>query len=329
MDIIEFLAGKARETTRTIVFPEGEDPVILDACLRLAGDGLVRPLLLGNVEAIELGLAGKSSGRGPLTVIDPSTSPKLALYVDLYCRERGMSRGVGERIMAQPLCFAAMMIKAGDAHGLVAGIAHPTEEVIMASELIIGLQPGIGLVSSFFLMEIPRFRGGEDGRIIFADPAVNPNPDPEQLADIALSTAQSARALLGWEPRVAMLSFSTRGSASHPMVAKVVEATALARRKAPDLLIDGEIQADAALVEDVARRKIGSESLVAGRANILIFPDLNAANISAKLVQRLAGANSYGPVLQGFSRPVSDLSRGATAEDVVGAALMVAVRADT
>ena len=210
---------------------------------------------------------------------------------------------------------------------MVAGIAHPTEEVIMASELIIGLQPGIGLASSFFLMEIPGFRGGEDGRIIFADPAVNPDPDQQQLADIALSTAQSARALLGWEPRVAMLSFSTRGSASHPMVDKVVEATALARRKAPDLLIEGEIQADAALVEAVARRKMGSESLVAGRANILISPDLNAANISAKLVQRLAGANGYGPVLQGFARPVSDLSRGATAEDVVGAALMVAVRA--
>jgi phosphate acetyltransferase len=327
VDLIEFLAAKARETTRTIVFPEGEDPVIQEACLRLAGDRLARPLLLGNTEAIKHSLAGKSGALGPLAVVDPSTSPQLAMYVERYCRERDMSRAVGERIITQPLCFAAMMIKAGDAHGMVAGIAHPTEEVIMASELIIGLQPGIGLASSFFLMEIPGFRGGEDGRIIFADPAVNPDPDQNQLADIALSTAQSARDLLGWEPRVAMLSFSTRGSASHPMVDKVVEATALARRKAPDLLIEGEIQADAALVEAVARRKMGSESLVAGRANILIFPDLNAANISAKLVQQLAGANGYGPVLQGFARPVSDLSRGATAEDVVGAALMVAVRA--
>ena len=328
MDIIEFLAAKVGETTRTIVFPEGENPVIQEACLRLAGDRLVRPLLLGDIEAINRGLAGKTGPRGPLMVVDdPSASPQRELYVDRYCRERDMSRGVGERIMAQPLCFAAMMIKAGDAHGLVAGIAHPTEEVIMASELIIGLEPGIGLASSFFLMEIPGFRGGEDGRLIFADPAVNPDPDPGQLADIAVSTAQSARALLGWEPRVAMLSFSTRGSAGHPLVDKVVQATALARRKAPDLLIEGEIQADAALVEAVARQKIGSDSPVAGRANILIFPDLNAANISAKLVQRLAGANGYGPVLQGFARPVSDLSRGATAEDVVGAALMVAVRA--
>jgi phosphate acetyltransferase len=317
VDLMENLAAKAKEANRVIVFPEGGDPAIQEAALRLAGEGLARPVLLGSAQF---------KGQEDIPVIEPEASPDLARYVDLYCQEREMSQGVGERIVSQPLCFAAMMVKTGDAHGMVAGIAHPTEEVIMASELIIGLESGISLASSFFVMQVPGFSGGEDGLLVFADPAVNPDPDPEQLADIAISTAQSAQALLGWEPRVAMLSFSTLGSAEHPLVEKVIKATQLARAKAPTLLIEGELQADAALVEGVARKKIKTQSAVGGRANILIFPDLNAANISAKLVQRLAGAASYGPVLQGFARPVSDLSRGASAEDVVGAALMVAAR---
>ncbi|MCD4720590.1 MAG: phosphotransacetylase [Desulfobacula sp.] len=327
MNVMEYLAVKAKKSPAAIVFPEGENPVIQEASRKLAGQGLARPILLGNRKVMQKGTKAQSNGRLPREIIDPSSSPELERYIEQYCQERDMPRTVGKKIVTQPLCFAAMMVKNGDAGGMVAGIAHPTEDVIMASELMIGFQPGISLASSFLLMEVPGFGGGEDGRIIFADPAVNPDPDPEQLADIAISTAHSARDLLGWEPRVALLSFSTQGSASHAMVDKVVKATNLARQKAPDLLIDGEMQADTALFESVALKKMDSESLVAGRANVLIFPDLNSGNISAKLVQRLSGAASFGPVLQGFARPVSDLSRGATAEDVVGASLMVAVKA--
>ncbi len=327
MDLMEYLVQKAKKSPATIVFPEGEDPVIQKAAENLAEQGLAHPILLGNSEIMRKRAKAQSGGRIPLKVIDPCASPELERYMDQYCRERDMPQSVGKRIVTQPLCFGAMMVKNNDAGGMVAGIAHPTEDVILASELIIGFQAGIGLASSFFVMEVPGFTGGEDGRIIFADPAVNPDPDPEQLADIAISTAHSARDLLGWEPRVAMLSFSTRGSANHALVDKVVKATELARQKAPDLLIDGEMQADTALIESVALKKMNSESPVAGRANILIFPDLNSGNISSKLVQRLSGAASYGPVLQGFARPVSDLSRGATVEDVVGASLMVAARA--
>jgi phosphate acetyltransferase len=327
MDLMEYLAQKAKKSPSSIVFPEGEDPIIQETAVKLAELGLARPILLGNGEFMGEETKAKSNGRHPLDIIDPGASPALERYIDQYCRDRDMPQSVGKRIVSQPLCFGAMMVKNNDAGGMVAGIAHPTEDVILASELIIGFQTGIGLASSFFLMEVPGFTGGEEGRIIFADPAVNPDPDPEQLADIAVSTAHSARDLLGWEPRVAMLSFSTKGSADHAMVEKVVKATELARQKEPDLLIDGEMQADTALMESVALKKMNSESQVAGRANILIFPDLNSANIGAKLVQRLANATSYGPVIQGFARPVSDLSRGATVEDVVGASLMVSARA--
>ena len=326
MDILKFLAKKAKETQRVIVFPEGDDPVIQEAAVQLACDGVVKPVLFGDVTYLKQRLTQQAGGEVPIEVIDPASSPKMAEYVSLYCDEREMPQRVGERILAHPLSFAAMMVKTGDAHGMVAGIAHATEDVLMTGELILGLQDGISLASSFFLMEVPGFVGGENGRILFADPAVNPDPDPEQLADIAISTARSARDLLGWEPRVAMLSFSTHGSADHPLVEKVVKATAIAREKAPEILIEGEIQADAALIDAVAKKKIRTDNQVAGQANVLIFPDLNAANIGSKLVQRLGGAASYGPILQGFSQPVSDLSRGATVEDVVGAALMVAAR---
>ncbi len=326
MVLMEYLARKAKKSPSTIVFPEGENPIICEAAGKLAEQGLARPILLGDPETIQREAKSRPEDHPPLEIIDPSASSELERYIDQYCRERDMPQSVGKRIVTQPLCFGAMMVKSKDAGGMVAGIAHPTEDVILASELIIGFQPGIGLASSFFVMEVPGFTGGEDGRIIFADPAVNPDPDPEQLADIAVSTAHSARDLLGWEPRVAMLSFSTQGSASHAMVDKVVKALRLAQKKAPDLLIDGEMQADTALIESVALKKMNSEIKVAGRANVLIFPDLNSANIGAKLVQRLANATGYGPVLQGFSKPVSDLSRGATVEDVVGASLMVAAR---
>lgn len=327
MGIMEFFAQKAKHSLKVIVYPEGSNPSILVAAGRLRDDGLVRPVLLGNPAEVTNCANRLGINLGDIKVVQPESAPQLEQYVSAYCQARDMPQSVGRRIITQPLYFAAMMVKMDQADCMVAGIDHPTEEVIMASELIIGLRQGINLVSSFFLMDVPGFDGGEDGLLIFADPAVNPDPTPEQLADIALVTAQSARELLGWEPRVAMLSFSTRGSASHPLVEKVVKATALVHVKEPELLVEGELQADAALVEAVARKKIGSENIVAGKANILIFPDLNAANISCKLVQRLAKANSYGPFLQGFNLPVNDLSRGATVEDIIGASIMLAAQA--
>ncbi len=326
MNIMEFFAQKAKQNPKVIVYPEGNNPAILKAVGRLQADKLARPVLLGNPAEIAACAAELGLNLAGAVIVQPETAPQLAGYVDAYCQAREMPTRVGRRILAQPLYFAAMMVNMGQADCMVAGIDHPTEEVIMASELIIGLRPGLGSVSSFFLMEVPGFAGGEAGLLIFADPAVNPDPDPEQLADIALATAHSATELLGWEPRVAMLSFSTKGSASHPLVEKVVTATHLVREKAPHLLVEGELQADAALVATVARKKVGPENAVAGKANILIFPDLNAANIGCKLVQRLANANSYGPILQGFNRPVSDLSRGATVEDIVGASVILAAR---
>ena len=325
MDLIEYLTAKAKENKASIVFPEGEDPVIQQAAIHLANQGLARPILLGDVDTIQKSLNAESDAS--LSIIDPVSSPHLEPFIDRYCKERDMPESVGKRLLNQSLYFAAMMVKQRETDGMVAGIIHATEEVIMACELMIGLEPGIGLVSSFFVMHLPGFSAGEQGMLIFADPAVNPDPNAQELADIAISTAKSAKELFDWEPRVAMLSFSTKGSADHPAVNKVIKATELAIDKAPDFLFEGELQADAALVPSVAQKKFNGNCRVAGRANVLVFPDLNSGNISSKLVQRMTGAASYGPVLQGFQRPVSDLSRGATVEDVIGASLMVAARA--
>ncbi len=319
MKTLNALRNRARGRVRTIVFAEGDEPVIRAAAIQLAEGGLARPILIGAAQDANL----LSSG---IDIVAPAGSARLASYTENLARARDMPAGAARRLIASPLGFAAAMVAAGDADGMVAGLSHATEEVLLIAEMVIGLVPGVGAPSSFFLMEIPGFAGGEAGALVFADPAVNPEPDAEALAALAVVTARSAAAILGWQPRVALLSFSTKGSADHPRVAKVVEATARARAMAPDLAIDGEFQADTALVEAVARRKMGDLGEVAGRANILVFPDLDSANIGAKLVQRLAGAASHGPVLQGFAKPVSDLSRGATVEDVVGAALMVAIR---
>jgi phosphate acetyltransferase len=325
LSLMKEFMEKARSNPKKVVLPEGEEERVLKAAELAVQERIAFPTLLGakkKIKNIALSVGITLDG---IDVVEPTSSPDLRRYISLYCEMRGVSDGVARRILRRPVYFGAMMVRSGDRDGVVASRAR--DDIIVASELIIGMEKGVSTPSSFFLMDIPGYSGGEEGLLMFADCAVNPNPTPEQLADIAIASASSAKALFGWAPRIAMLSFSTKGSGDHPHVRKVVEATEIVKDRDPQLAVDGELQADAAIVLEVARRKIKGESPVAGRANILIFPDLDAGNIAYKLVQRLAKAAAYGPVLQGFAKPVSDLSRGATIDDILGAITLVVVRA--
>lgn len=323
MGWIERFCERARPLDRRIVLPEGGDEAVAAAAGRLAAEGIARPVLLGGRQD----LAPFFGGVCPegVDVVDPADADTMQSFATAYAARRdGVSQGIARRLMRKPLFFGAMMVAEGHADAMVAGASHSTAQVISAASLCVGFAEGVTRASSFFLMVLP---GPPERVLVYADAAVVVEPDVEELARIAVLSARNAAALLAIEPQVALLSYSTHGSANHARVDKVRQATALARQLAPDLVIDGELQADSALSPRVAAKKC-ADSPVAGNANALVFPNLDAGNIAYKLTQYLAGARAIGPIMQGLRKPVNDLSRGATADEIVGTCAIAALQTE-
>ena len=324
MDIIQEFIRKAQKDPARLVYPEANDPRILDAVIKVRDLGVAKPILVGNPNEIQT-LANGLDLSG-IEIIDSKTDPVLETYASVYAARRDMREAIARKLVRKPLSFGGMMVSQGQADGMVAGVATATSIVIQTATLTIGFQEGLSTPSSFFIMIIPNFQGESDKVFIFADSAVNIQPTPQQLAEIAVASGTNARALLGIEPKIAFLSFSTKGSAGHADADKVMEALALAKAMSPEYQMDGELQLDAAIIPKVAAKKV-KESAVAGNANVLIFPDLDAGNIGYKLVQYMANAKAIGPILQGFAKPVNDMSRGASVDDLVAVSAITSVQA--
>ena len=328
MDLLQDIITRAKANKQRIVLPEGTEERTLRAADKLLADGVASIILIGNkTEISQLAASYGLKNIDLATIVDPLNHEKKEAYADLLFQlrqKKGMTPEKAAVLVENPLYLGCLMIKAGDADGEIAGAQNTTGDVLRPALQIVKTAPGISCVSGAFLMFLKDKSYGDNGLLVFADCAVMPNPTAAELAQIAVSTAQTTRDIVGADPKVAMLSFSTKGSASHEMVDKVVEATRLAKEMAPDLKIDGELQADAAIVDVVAAQKApGSE--IAGKANVLVFPTLEVGNIAYKLVQRLAGAQAVGPILQGIVAPVNDLSRGCSVDDIYK---MVAIAAN-
>ena len=329
MSFIESIKQRAKQNIKTIILPEAEDKRVLEAASKVIAQGFAKVILIGNKEQVEKDSKENNIDLSGVEIIDIKSSTKKQEYAQKLFELRqakGMTKEEASKLIEEPIYFGMMMLKNGEADGLVSGAAHSTSNTLRPALQILKTAPNTKLVSAFFVMCVPNCEYGEHGTFIYGDSGLNQNPNADELSEIAISSAKSFKSLVEAEPKVAMLSYSTYGSAKSELTEKVIEATKLVKEKAPDLLVDGELQVDSAIIPEVSKSKAPG-SPIEGNANVLIFPDLNAGNIGYKLTQRLAKAEAYGPLCQGIAKPVNDLSRGCSSDDIVGVVAITAVQA--
>ena len=328
MNIIEEIKKKAKSEIRTIVLPEAEDTRVIEAANIIEKEGFAKIVLIGNTDKVKSKAKENGIDLTNISVVDPETSEKFEEYANCFYelrKAKGITEEDARKIVRDPVYFGMMMVKMEDADGLVSGAAHSTSDTLRPALQILKTAPGTKLVSAFFLMNVPNCEYGENGIFVYADSGLNENPDSDKLAEIAAASAKSFEQLVGKEAKVGMLSYSTYGSAKSELTEKVIEATRIVKERYPNLKVDGELQLDAAIIPEIAESKAPG-SPVAGYCNTLVFPDLNAGNIGYKLTQRLAKAEAYGPLCQGIAKPVNDLSRGCSVEDIVGVVAITSVQ---